>query len=270
MFDFECCGQRIHRGDSVNSMSTMTSAQATSPLETHVFSTCRCLQELSSLLALLKEISRIQDPLEPGSVLVAAREALSRWGRHSDCDTCEQKDDEDILVVFVMGLREMLCLIHRISRPERHQNGDKTGPIPVRQPRNLFNPELHETLEVPVLSSSTKCSFLGTYELSKEEELDVVNILLYWILEDINHTTKHIKQRSTRPLVNLSEVNNSAPRRLSPDYSGVIPSRSSSEDAIGSSDDGSTPEKAWSDFEESFHSLGKSVDSLRRTLQCSF
>lgn len=222
------------------------------------------------MLAHLKEISRIQDPLEPGSVLVAARDALSRWRRHSDCWTCQQKDDEDILVVFVMGLREMLCLIHRVSLPERHQNGDKTTPIPPRQPRPLFTPELHETHEVPVLASSTERSFLGMYKLSKEEELDAVNLLLYRILENINRTTKHIKQRSTRALVNLPEANNSAPSRLSPYYLGEIPSRSSSEDGIVSSDDGSTPDKAWGYFQKSFNSLGKSIESLQRTLKCSF
>lgn len=247
-------------------MSTIPSARPTRS-RTRVSSICQCLQDLSSLLAYLKETSRIQDPLEPCSVLVAARDALSRWRRHSLCGTCQQKNDEDVLIVFVMGLREMLCLIHRVSRPERQHDRDKTAAISPSELRPAFTPE---SQEVHVLAPKTERSFLGMYKLSKEEELGAVNILLCRILENINRTTKHIKQRSTRTLGNLSEVHNSATNRVSSYSLGEISSRPQSEDGIASSNAGSTPDKARGHFHQIFNSLGKSIESLQHNLQCSF
>lgn len=233
----------------------------------HILSTCECLQQLTSLLAHFKELSRARDPLEPDIVLVTARDALSCWQRHLHCGTCQEKGDEDILLVFVMGFREMLSLIHRVSRPERHQTGDKTATISPRQFQPTICPEIH-VKDGPSQTLNQENSFLGMYKLSKEEKPQVVDVLLYRALENINRTAKHIKQRSTKALGNFADVDSGTPSIPSPTPTNEIPSRPSSEDGMDSSDDCSTPDEAQDYLRRSFSGLSKSIESLQHTLQC--
>ena len=251
----------------VNTMSMIPSTQTTPRSRTPIFSPCECLQQLTSLLAHFKELSRAQDTLEPDLVLVTARDALSCWRRHLHCGTCQQNGDEDILVVFVMGFREMLSLIHRVSRPERHQIGDKTATISPRQFQPTLNLEIDAKVG-PVQTLNADDSFLGMYKLSKEEKTQAVDVLLYRTVKNIDRTVRHIKQRSIKALGNFADVDSTTLFIPFPTSTNEIPSRPSSEDGMDSSDDCSTPGEAREYLQQSFNSLSKSIESLQHTLQC--
>lgn len=148
------------------------------------FPTCNCVQQLSDQLANFKSLSRCHRLLRPDFVLSTARDALSKWQIHQECQTCQQNNDKDILVLSVMALRALLHVIQETGLHHDYQ----------ASPAMSDDAAAQSGSSTPVFNAEQ--SFLGTYQLACEEKRLVVDLLLHRTLKHLNRTIENLRQKS--------------------------------------------------------------------------
>jgi hypothetical protein len=145
-------------------------------------SSCLCLQHHAKLLVRLKDLWRGSKAAPIDVVLNGVQQALTPWNYYIQCRVCQLDEDQEVLTLSAMSIRAVLRLLqsaYRVISPPLD-----TEPRQLKRKRN-------GTL------GGTKFA-LGSYEITGEERMLVLELLLSKTLSKIQLVLGCLRKKSSR------------------------------------------------------------------------
>lgn len=158
-------------------------------------SSCLCLQHHAKLLVRLKDLWRGSSAAPIDVVLNGVQQALTPWNHYIQCRVCQLDEDQEVLTLSAMSIRAVLRLL---------QSAYKV--ISLTHDVSTLDSRQHKRKRTGALGG-TKCA-LGSYEVTGEERMLVLELLLSKTLGKIQLVLGCLKKRSSgrgSPMSKLGE-----------------------------------------------------------------
>jgi Fungal Zn(2)-Cys(6) binuclear cluster domain len=146
---------------------------------------CLCLQYHAKLLVRLKDLWRGSTAAPIDVVLNGVQQALTPWNHYLQCRTCQLDEDQEVLTLSAMSIRAVLRLLQSAY-------ADVSPQVDVGKRGGAHhNRQRIETL------GGTKFA-MGSYEITGEDRMLVLELLLSKTLSKIQLVLGCLKKRSSR------------------------------------------------------------------------